>query len=138
MVASIIIAILNFPKVFASTCNTSSTFFGLPTWYKYLPVTAGTGTNGACDFSHFVLWPPDNLLLIALAVLDMLLTLAGVIAIVFVIYGGVRYVLSQGQPENTKAAQSAIINALIGLTICILAATLVNFIGYRLGGNTAH
>ncbi|HUC95925.1 MAG TPA: pilin [Candidatus Saccharimonadia bacterium] len=119
------------PKIFAVTCSPSQTFFGLPVWYKYIKVTSGS--NG-CNFSSFSFWPPDNLFLIVLAVLDMLFIVGGIVAVIFVIYGGVQYILSQGNPDNTKKAQGTIINAVIGLVITILAATLVNFLGYKLGG----
>ena len=119
------------PRIFAATCNTSQTFFGLPVWYKYIKVT--TNSDGSCNFSKFSFWPTDNLLLIVLAVLDMLLILGGMVAVVFVIYGGIQYILSQGNPDNTKKARGTIINAIIGLVIIIIAATLVTFIGNTLG-----
>ena len=72
-------------------------------------------------------------MLILLAVLDMLFIVGGMVAVVFVIIGGVQYITSQGQPENTKNARGTVINALIGLAITIIAATLVNWLGYRLG-----
>ncbi len=63
-----------------------------------------------------------------------LLRIAGIVTAFFIIYGGVRYVTSQGEPENTKAARSTIINALIGAAIAMIAAVLVSFIGSKLGG----
>jgi ABC-type Fe3+ transport system permease subunit len=118
-------------KIFATACS-QSTFFGLPTWYKYINTTQNS--DGTCNFSNFTFWPPDNLLLILLAVLDMLLIIGGIVAVVFVIIGGVQYITSQGEPENTKHARGTIINALIGLTITIVAAALVNYLGTTLGG----
>ncbi|HUD06388.1 MAG TPA: pilin [Candidatus Saccharimonadales bacterium] len=125
-------------KLFADSCGGSSTtFFGLPVWYKYLAIKASS--TSACNFNGFSLFngsnfAPDNILLILLAVLDDLLIIAGIVAVVFVIYGGVRYILSSGEPENVKAAQSTILNALIGLVISAVAATLVNYIGFAFGG----
>jgi len=117
-------------KTFAATCDPNQTFFGLPVWYKYLKVTS---SSGSCDFSSFTFWPPDNLLLILLAVFDMLLIVGGIVAVIFVIIGGVQYITSQGEPENTNHARSTILNALIGLVITITAATLVNWLGTTLG-----
>jgi ABC-type Fe3+ transport system permease subunit len=121
-------------KFFATACSQSS-FFGLPAWYKYLNTTVVTNANGStsCNFSNFSFWPPGNLLLILLAVLDMLLIIGGVVAVVFVMIGGVQYITSQGEPENTKHARTTIINALVGLVITIVAASLINYLGYRLG-----
>jgi len=119
-------------RVFAATnCNPGG-FLGFPTWYKYLTIqsTPDPYTGGvSCNVSGFSFWPPTDFLLVFLAVLDILLYVAGMVAVVFVIYGGVKYILSQGNPENTKKAQTTIINALIGMVIAILATTVVNFVG---------
>jgi hypothetical protein len=96
--------------------------FLLPTWYKYLD---GVQENGACSVV-FVF--PDDLGKVAVALVEMLLRLAGAIAVGFVIYGGFRYILSQGSPDGTKAARETIINAMIGLIIAIIASTLVAFV----------
>lgn len=113
-------------------------FFGLPPWYEYLPYQKDNLT-GRCEV---VLKYSDsdkldffaNALPIGLAVLDMALILAGIIAVGFVIFGGVKYILSQGEPDNTRAALHTIINALIGGVIAMLGAAIVSFIGHRLGG----
>ena len=112
-------------KVFADS-GCSHGFFGFPTWYEYLNFTSN---GNSCNVSNFVFWPPTDFLLIALAILDILLYVAGMVAVVFVIYGGVKYILSQGNPENTKKAWGTILNSLIGLVIAILSTTIVNFIG---------
>ena len=72
-------------------------------------------------------------LLIGLAILDDLIRIAALVAVGFVIYGGIQYVTSQGSPDQTKQAQQTIINALIGLVLAILASSIVAFIGNRLG-----
>lgn len=119
-----------------TSCNPDKTFFGLPVWYKYINVTSA---NGTCDFSGFTffnsshVFQPENIFLILLAVLDDLLVIAGVVAVVFVIYGGIQFILGQGEPERIKKAQGTILNALIGMVIAIIAAALVNFLGTSLG-----
>jgi hypothetical protein len=122
----------------AAGCNSGQTFFGLPVWYKYLVVNPEPGNTAVgCDFSDIFesngQFSFDNIILVGLAILDMLLILAGVVAVVFVIFGGIQYMLSQGEPERTKGAQSTILNALIGLVIAITASALVNFIGNSFG-----
>lgn len=121
-----------------SSCQKGS-FFGLKPWYAYLP------TNTDCSVNLQLVTPKGKtteaqtsnlnaLWLIALVVFEDLLRIAGVAAVGFIIYGGIRYTTSQGEPEHTKAAQSTIINALIGLAITIIGATVVAFIGNQLGG----
>lgn len=118
-------------------CNPDKTFFGLPVWYKYINTSSGTN-GGSCDFSGFTffkagVFDPSNIFLILLAILDDLLVLAGVVAVVFVIYGAVQFILGQGEPESVKKAQGTILNAVIGLIIAVIAAALVNFLGNSLG-----
>jgi uncharacterized membrane protein len=80
------------------------------------------------------IWPPNDLPLIGLAILDDLLRVAGIVAIAFVIYGGITYVISQGEPDKTKQAMSTILNALIGLAVTIVAVAFISFIGNQLKG----
>jgi hypothetical protein len=122
---------------FADTCSTK-TFFGIPPWYKYLVnsgLMAPSKGTGACELIGS-LKPNDwvqVISLIGLAVLDMALRVAGLVAVAFVIWGGIQYVISQGDPSKTKDAQQTIINALVGLAIALTATALVSFIGNRLG-----
>jgi hypothetical protein len=121
-------------------CNPSKTFFWFtPVWYKYIDVSNSTGS---CDFAKFTFYntstgqfDPSNIFLILLAVLDDLLVIAGVVAVVFVLYGALQFIIGQGEPERIKKAQGTILNALIGLVIAVIAATLVNFIGTQLASN---
>lgn len=110
-------------------------FLGLKAWYYYLPHSDFDG----CSIRNFTFIPvggsdDTDLPLVLLAVIDDLLTIAGIVAIAFVIVGAFRYVTSQGNPEQTAKAQSTIINALIGTAIAITAAVFVNFLGKALGG----
>jgi hypothetical protein len=76
---------------------------------------------------------PKDVSLVLLAVIDDLLRLAGLLAVGYVIYGAIRYILSQGSPEETAKAQSTIVNALIGLALAMLAVGIVSFVGGKLG-----
>jgi hypothetical protein len=114
--------------MFAAT-NCKPTFFGLKPWYYYLQ------QDGSCNITNFtVLGGKSSILLIGLAIVDDLLLIAGMAAVGYVIYGGARYILSQGSPEETAKAQGTVINALIGLVIAIIAIAAVSFIGNKLGG----
>lgn len=122
--------ILNF---LADTCSVR-TFFGIPPWYKYLVGSGRMASNkvtGACELVGKLQW--SDFTLIALAILDMALRAAGIVAVVFIIYAGFLYVTSDGQPDKTKDAQTTIINALIGLVIALTAISIVSFVGNRLG-----
>lgn len=100
-------------------------FFGLPRWYKYLTL------DNQCQVTNFTV--PGDLVLVALAVIDILLRIAGIVAVFFIVYAGIQYTTSQGNPDATAKAQSGLINALIGLALTVVAIAGVTFIGNRLG-----
>ena len=101
-------------------------FLGFPTWYSYLDgVYDAQGAcipkiNGLAD-----IW------LILAAVIEMLLRVAALAALVFVIYGGVKFITSQGESEKTAAARQTVLNALGGLVLAVSAAAVVSFVAGR-------
>lgn len=116
----------------ANGACTEPSFFGLVPWYHYLNVDAKCNV---VDFSVLGDGSNSGLPLILLAIVDDLLRIAGIVAVAFVIYGGIQYVVSQGEPDKTAKAQSTIINALIGVGIALVAVGAVSYIGGRLGVN---
>lgn len=52
----------------------------------------------------------------------------GVISVIFIIYGGFKYITSGGDSNNVSAAKNTLIYALIGLVIVALAQFIVNFV----------
>lgn len=64
--------------------------------------------------------------------ISVALTIAGGIALVAVVYGGFKYVISQGNPQETAKARDTILYGLIGLAVVIFAATIVTFVLNRL------
>jgi hypothetical protein len=126
----------------ATSCAKSTSFLGLETWYAYFPASwfGVTGANGKvynCDINNNFQFLSQNgggsgLLLIALAIVDDLIRIAALVAVGYVIYGGFKYMTSGGSPDGTKQAQNTIINALIGVVIAILAASIVSFVGVQL------
>jgi hypothetical protein len=49
----------------------------------------------------------------------------GVIAVFFVIFGGFRYIVSDGNPERIKTATNTIVYALIGLVVIAASQTII-------------
>lgn len=119
--------------VASSSSRAPVSFLGLPRWYKYLDGKwdGGDGDKQRCvpqlggengSVKVISIW------LIALAVIEMLLMIAGIITVGMVIFGGIKYITSQGNSDETKNARGTIINAFIGLVITIIADISVNFI----------
>lgn len=61
-------------------------------------------------------------------VINILLYIVGISAVIVIIVGGLRYVLSGGDPKNTAAAKDTIMYAAIGLAVSLLAYAIVNFV----------
>ena len=54
--------------------------------------------------------------------------LAGLVAVIFLIIGGFRYISSQGNPEAVEGAKSTIVNSIIGLVIILASALIINYV----------
>ncbi len=122
---------------FAQTCETVPDVWGIPTWYKYLP-SAYNPITKQCELlygTEFSFTNVSYLLGVGLAIGEILLRIVAIVAVAYIIYGGFQYLISQGEPDRTRAAKDTIVNALVGLVIAILATTIVSFIGNRLSGN---
>jgi hypothetical protein len=103
--------------------GTSSWFLGFPTWYKYLQPHR-TANGCALNFTF-----PEDLSAVALAVFEILLRVAGIVAVVFVMYGGFLYMTSTGEPDRAANGRTTLTNALVGLLIAMLATAIVNLVG---------
>jgi hypothetical protein len=66
-------------------------------------------------------------------ILNVVYGLIGVVAVVFVIIGGFKYMTSQGEPGRVQQAKNTILYALIGLVITISAFAITAFILQALG-----
>lgn len=67
---------------------------------------------------------------IFVTVINWALAIAFILAVIFLIYGGFRYILAGGNEESAKAGRTAIFNALIGVVIVVLSYVIVQIV-YR-------
>jgi ABC-type Fe3+ transport system permease subunit len=70
-------------------------------------------------------------------VINILSLVGGALAVIMLIYGGLRYVISAGSPEATKSARNTIIYALVGLVIIAAAQVVVQFVLVKANNATA-
>lgn len=61
-------------------------------------------------------------------VVNVLLFIIGAIAVIMLIWGGIRYTTSAGNAANVTAAKNTIMYAIIGLIIAFLAFAIVNWV----------
>lgn len=61
-------------------------------------------------------------------IVNFIFGLAGAIAFLFVVIGGFRYIISQGDPNAVAQAKNTIIYALVGLVVTVTAYAIVGFV----------
>jgi hypothetical protein len=110
--------------IFAKTCEGGS-FLGLPKWYKYLD---GEGTGADCTP---VINGINDIWLIVMAIIEILLRIVILVAIGFVLYGGIKFITSRGNPDKINSARNTLQDALVGIIIGVVATALVSFIAGR-------
>lgn len=54
--------------------------------------------------------------------------IAGAAAVIVIIVGGIKYITAGGDPNKAAEARKAVINALVGLLIIVLARTIIAFV----------
>jgi hypothetical protein len=59
---------------------------------------------------------------------SVLLFIVGAIAVIMIVIGGLRYVVSGGDASQVQAAKNTILYSLVGIIIAILAYAAVNFV----------
>lgn len=66
-------------------------------------------------------------------VANTLTFLVGAIAVIFLIIGGLRYVISNGDSKNVEAAKNTILYAIVGIVVAVISYALVQFVITALG-----
>ena len=73
---------------------------------------------------------------IVLAVVNWLLFAVGVISVIMLIVGGIKYATSAGDSNKVTSAKNTIMYAIIGLAVAVLAFAIVGFVMNTLNGGT--
>ncbi len=61
-------------------------------------------------------------------VVNVILYAIGVAAVIMIVIGGLRYVVSGGDSSGVSGAKNTILYAVVGLVIAIMAYAIVNFV----------
>lgn len=59
---------------------------------------------------------------------NVLLFLVGAVAVIMLIIGGIRYVISGGDQSAVTSAKNTILYAIVGIVVALLAYGIVNFV----------
>ncbi len=94
-------------------------------------IAAGTATALVPALAHAQVKVPEitqagaaDFLTILIKVANFLLGLAGAIAIVYLIWAGIQYII--GGTKGAGAAKEAVVNAIIGIVIIVLSYVIIN------------
>lgn len=67
-------------------------------------------------------------------VIGVFLAIAGIIAVVYLIYGGFQYITAGGDAEKAGAGKTTIIHAIIGIIIIVAAFVLFRYVITAIAG----
>lgn len=70
---------------------------------------------------------------VVVRVVNALLLFAGAIALGFIIWGGIRFILSSGDPKALGSAKNTLTFAIAGLILILTSFAIINFLGNFLG-----
>jgi len=90
-----------------------------------LPDPQGSKTNLPSD---------TNVSGLLFRVIQIMLAIAGLVAVIFLIIGGFRYITAGGNEEASEAAKKTITNAIIGVVIIILSFVIVRVVANAVKG----
>lgn len=83
-------------------------------------------------------WAPSNTTSMELPELiqrglNLAVIIAGVVAVAFLIYNGIKYITAGGDAGKAKDAQQGIAQALIGLVVAVASYVIISFVMRALG-----
>jgi heme O synthase-like polyprenyltransferase len=68
-------------------------------------------------------------------IINWLLVFAGVVALVFVIMSGIKYITAGGDQKKLDAAKKTLTYAALGLVIIFVSFIIIRIVGYVTGAN---
>lgn len=128
LIASIATSATLLPQdTYAAECEQPGQhILGLRAWYD--GIATDDPATGSCTVPSDAFKGEDNIKknvwLVVLNIASSVLGVVGYLAICFVIWGGYQYMLARGDPGKVVRGKKTIVNALVGLVICVLASTI--------------
>lgn len=72
--------------------------------------------------------PTKDVPTVAQTIINVIVSVVGVVAVAVIVIGGILYVTSTGDAAKAKRAQNTILYGVVGLVISLLAYAIVNFV----------
>ena len=108
----------------ASAACEQRMLFTFPTWYRGV-------TDDNCNITlDNAAGDPDinRIWVIVMNFIEILLQAVAYVSVGFLIWGGFKYIKSEGEPNKISEAKSAILNAVIGLVIALMSVAIVEYV----------
>jgi len=61
-------------------------------------------------------------------VINVMLFIIGILSVIMIIFGGIRFVISRGKSEDVKSARDTIMYSIVGLVVAIVAYAIVQWV----------
>ncbi|MET0980221.1 MAG: pilin [Candidatus Saccharimonadales bacterium] len=61
-------------------------------------------------------------------VVNVMLYIIGVLSVIMIVFGGIRYVISAGDSTKVAAAKNTVLYSVVGLVVALLSYAIVNFV----------
>lgn len=90
------------------------------------PTACATGTGADTTINNIVR-----------TVVRILQVVAGIVAVIMIVIAGLRYTLSGGDAGKVSSAKNAIVYALVGIVVVIIAQALIMFVFNRIDQTNA-
>jgi hypothetical protein len=84
---------------------------------------SGTGSSQVCSAQG-----TDNATSMAQTIVSTMLLILGILAVIMIIYSGIKYVISAGDASKIKSAKDTLTYSIVGLIVAVLAYAIVNFV----------
>ncbi|MBU6447785.1 hypothetical protein KGQ24_03020 [Patescibacteria group bacterium] len=110
----LVLNLFAFSPAIAADCGTSGRLTPDLNTGLCVPSSTLTGPNTVND--------------LIIKIINVLLSVAAIIAVLFIIIGGFRYITSAGNEEQAEKGRGTLVNAIIGLVIIILAYVIVGIV----------
>ncbi len=75
-----------------------------------------------------------TLMPIAVNIIQVVLSIVGIMAVAVIIYGGFTYMTSLGDASKVQRAKNAILYGVVGMVVALLAFTVVHFVSQSIWG----
>lgn len=93
-------------------------------------ITLAQGLTGTTPFAGTA---RGGLIPAIITIVNIFLVLAGLVAAIFMVIGGVQYIISRGDEGEVEKAKNTILYAVIGLVVIGISAAIVNFVVATVG-----